>query len=959
MKLVHLFQLLLLGVAVFGRAIEEQIADTRVVTGDAEQLPYRFRYKVESQDSGDYKSQTESRDGDGVVTGMYRVLQPDVTYEGDCQQPGGSINTAAVISSDSTQQPSLKDVSAPIVNPLSSSSSSSAFLSRPVLSAVPGLINPLTTDVRDSTQEAFVSRPSSSQQQQIQTVSQNEDSTDAVTSSTPNEKMVIAPVLLATASAASLSSEKIPADIERLWQSLGEPSRPAQQTTADTGIVPTITSNGNSETVKAQAQPSEEIIVESKLPEGLSTLTKLPAFASNTQTVVDVNDVPVENTQEQSLPVVVQVPEIGPVVLTGKVQSSDTVPDSILSLFDSFEPTKRTIIKQYEEIDPLEAQPSEFSERILKDESVDSFVEAVESVPEESIHSNIESKTSETILPVVEVQSDEPIVAASAPEEALIDATVDNQETIESKSIPQTEETNADVDETAHEEEYSFKSDIDETIQPKNIETVESQVTDAHHQSDETINSEKERSFSTLTQSALGNVKNFTAPLTQLISSSVQNLTNPVTALLNSFNKNKSPTTVSPVTEATPVTAEPTVLPNPPAGKIETQEGEIQDIPSGKLIVTDHHNQEEAFTGGTDDGAVSDIPAVSQHTKQTILVSEDLPEVEAQRTLSTSEEEESLDLKKSIVGQNLESISIDVNDPTTRISQVVVEPVPSDEILQDSAEPNIEVSQDNTQVAVIDKKPTVSVGADPVPAVEAEGSTTDHLLVESSKVASLEETPNNQQETRAVVRETSSSNVPDILEIENVEESLKEVVPANENAELYQEVNADEPIAPETYVTIAEPVIYSHQLAAGPFYVSQPVAAISPHAYPMSVRQATARSIDSVAAARYGLRVQKFVPTYATLGNNAVPSLVYNQHRRQGHHYQKQQQPIQMHHYTTRFAPAAPIRSVKKQGEAYGMRYTSVQHQQQTPPTNSHHNVRPKAPKQPTWSPTFYSTYVY
>ena len=124
-------------------------------------------------------------------TGCVRVVHytadamgfhPTVTYEGDCQQPGGSINTAAVISSDSTQQPSLKDVSAPIVNPLSSSSSSSAFLSRPVLSAVPGLINPLTTDVRDSTQEAFVSRPSSSQQQQIQTVSQNEDSTDAVTS---------------------------------------------------------------------------------------------------------------------------------------------------------------------------------------------------------------------------------------------------------------------------------------------------------------------------------------------------------------------------------------------------------------------------------------------------------------------------------------------------------------------------------------------------------------------------------------------------------------------------------------------------------------------------------------------------------------------------------------------------------------------------------------------------------
>jgi hypothetical protein len=45
--------------------------------GDAEQLPYRFRYNVASQDSGDYKSQTESRDAAGVVTGMYRVLQPD------------------------------------------------------------------------------------------------------------------------------------------------------------------------------------------------------------------------------------------------------------------------------------------------------------------------------------------------------------------------------------------------------------------------------------------------------------------------------------------------------------------------------------------------------------------------------------------------------------------------------------------------------------------------------------------------------------------------------------------------------------------------------------------------------------------------------------------------------------------------------------------------------------------
>lgn len=857
-------------------------------------------------------------------------FHPTVTYEGDCQQQqqqtAGSINPAgpATSSSDSTlSSASLKDVSTAPINP--SAAVAAAFLSRPVLSAVPGLINPLTTttkDVQDSARETFIiPRPSQQQQQD---------------SSTPVGLQVGSPSapLTTDAAAATSLSQKIPANIDRLWQSLG----PA------TGVVPTTTSNGNSAAaapVKVpagqQQQQSEEIVVESLLPEGLSTPTRLmPVRLSlgNRQTLVDVSQV--ETTKQQSI--INELPEtVPPTVITGKVQTTDAVPESILSLLETFEPTKITNQNDYDVVaDPLDAQPTGFSERMLKDDDLS----AVESAPEESVQveETIESKTFvESDEPSdVPVQADE---TDKSPEE--------EEETIESKNIPQS-------DETAHEEEeYSLKSVVEEeTIQPKNA--------DAPTESE----SEKERSLSTLTQSALGNVKNFTAPLTQLISSSVQNLTNPVTALFNTFNKNKLTTTVAP---STVVTEEPTTTTTqsiPPAGKVET-DNQGKDIPSGKLIVTDVQNQEEeeAFPG-TDDGALpADIPPVSQHTKQTIL---DTPaaEDEVDRIIAEG------DLINPVIQQNLESISLEVNDPAAATA-VVVEPfgpsvVVADDIAQDSAEPTpIQVSDGipvDAPADVIIGETHVSV-ADPVPAA-AEG--------ESLKVAGLEETPGQQQVRADVLRETSSWNVQ-AVELENAVKESKEVEPTQGNAELVyqqQSVNADEggsSTLPETYassVIVAEPVpvIYSHQVATGPFFVHQPAAVVSPQTdyYPMSVRQGTSRSIDSVAATPYGLRVHKFVPTYGALVGNAPPTFVYNQHRRQGHY-----QPTA--YAATRFVhvpAAAPIR--KNHGQTYGMRYATVQQAtpvqllHQTPFKKLHHVVRPKAPKQqqPTWS-RLYSTHVY
>lgn len=871
-------------------------------------------------------------------------FHPTVTYEGDCQQQqqtAGSINPAGPatsFSSDSTlPSASLKDVSTVPINP--SAAAAAAFLSRPVLSAVPGLINPLTTtttDVQDSARETFIiPRPSQQQQQDSSTPVGLQ-----VGSASPS-----APVATDAAAATSLS-QKIPANIDRLWQSLG----PA------TGVVPATTSNGNSvaaapAAVKApagqqQQQSAEEIVVESLLPEGLSTPTRLmPVRLSlgNRQTLVDV--VQVETTKQQSI--INEVPEtVPPTVITGKVQTTDAVPDSILSLLETFEPTKITNQNDDDVVaDSLEAQPSGFSERMLKDESLDSSVDlsAVESAPEESsvqVEETIESKTF--------VESDEPSdVPVQADETAK---SPEEEETIESKNIPQS-------DETAHEEEeYSFKSVIkEETIQPKNVDDpTESE-------------SEKERSLSTLTQSALGNVKNFTAPLTQLISSSVQNLTNPVTALFNTFNKNKLTTTVAP---STVVTEEPTTTTQsiPPAGKVETDD-QGEDIPSGKLIVTDVQNQEEeeAFPG-TDDGALpADIPPVSQHTKQTIL---DTPAAEDEVEQIIPEG----DLINPVIQQNLESISLEVNDPAAATA-VVVEPFGSsvalaDDIAQDSAEPTpIQVSDGIPVDAPADVigETLVSV-SDPVPAA-AEG--------ESSKVAGLEETPGQQQVRADVLRETSSWNAQ-AVEFENSVKESKEVEPTQGNAELVyhqSSVNADEGSStlPETYassVIVAEPVpvIYSHQVATGPFFVHQPAAVVSPHTdyYPMSVRQGTARSIDSVAATPYGLRVHKFVPTYGALVGNAPPTFVYNQHRRQGHYQQSMQHYQPTTYAAARFvhvpAAAAPIR--KKHGQTYGMRYATVQQAtpvqlHQTPFKKLHHVVRPKAPKQqPTWS-RLYSTHVY
>lgn len=862
-------------------------------------------------------------------------FHPTVTYEGDCQQQqqqtAGSINPATSFSDSTLPSASLKDVSTAPINPSAAATAAAAFLSRPVLSAVPGLINPLTTtttDVQDSARETFIiPRPSQQQQDSSTPVGLQ------VGSASPS-----APVTTDAAAAATSLSQKIPADIDRLWQSLG----PAA------GVVPTTTSNnGNSAAAPAavkspagQQQQSEEIVVESLLPEGLSTPTRLmPVRLSlgNTQTLVDVAHV--ETTKQQSI--INEVPEtVPPSVITGKVQSSDAVPDSILSLLETFEPTKRTNQNDDDQVaDPLEAQPSGFSERILKDESLDSSVDlsAVESAPEESV------QVEETIESKSFVESDEPSAPVQADETAK---STEEEETIESKSIPQS-------DEIAHEEEeeeYSFKSVVEEeTIQPKNA--------DAPTESDE-----KERSLSTLTQSALGNVKNFTAPLTQLISSSVQNLTNPVTALLfNTFNKNKLTTTVAPSTVYSVVTEEPTTTQSiPPAGKVETDD-QGEDIPSGKLIkVTDaQQNQEEEAFPGTDDGALpADIPPVSQHTKQTILDTR-AAEEEAEPILSEG------DLINPVqIQQNFESISsLQVNDPAAATA-VVVEPVgPSvvvvaDDMPQDSVEPTpiIQVSDGIPVDAPADVGETIVSVADPVPAA-AEG--------ESSKVAGLEETPVQQQVGADVLRETSSWNVP-----VEVEES-KEVEPTQGNAELvYQQVNADEGSSsstlPETYASmiVAEPVpvIYSHQVATGPFFVRQPAAVVSPHTvYPMSVRQGTARSIDSVAATPYGLRVHKFVPTYG-----GRPTYVYNQHRRQGHY--QPQQPVQ-HYQPTAYAAArfvvpaaAPIK--KHHGQAYGMRYATVQQAtpvqlHQTPFKKLHHVVRPKAPKQPTWSSPLYSTHVY
>ncbi|XP_045031527.1 uncharacterized protein LOC116924355 [Daphnia magna] len=823
MKLVYLIQSLLFGVVVFGRAVEERIADpSDVVTDDAEQLPYRFRYNVANPISGDFKSQTEWRDGDGVVTGMYKVLQPDgcvrvvhytadamgfhptVTYEGDCKR-AGSINKADQAQSTHSAILSTEVIATPI-------RSSSAVLSSPAFNSV----------------AAFI--PSA------------EDRWTRWTG----------PVFGFTDSGSTV------AEIGR-------------RTCCNDFIA-----NGTKPPLKMLSKPpseSEEIKVESQLPEAVITAIQLSAAASKTPGDDDVQSAQPQSVTAASIAV--------PSVLAGEVEISNVVPDSIASLLQSFDPIKT--------LDPLVRQQSPFSERTLKTEPDSSVTSPAVQDPAtivDDVEVAVSSDGTET-----ELREPTPEVSAVPAEMA---------ETLQSESIPQPEDVKIDLDESA--DDFTLQTKGDETVQPsKTLDDSNAVV-----QSDER-QTEKERCFGTLAHSALANVQNLTAPLTQLISSSGHNLSNPVAVLLNTFNKNKltvAPSTVSTVTDATALTT--TVA---PARQID---GETEDAAAEKTIVTPHHNA-EAFAAA--DGVVSDLPAIAEDSQQTISEG---PSVEAEQV---SSKEESAELKPS-VDHHLESVSVDVND-----SAIVVESVPSTDFTRHSAEP---VSASDVPVA------SGTIVYDSVPAVGPEGD-----AFESFKLAGLENQPPEQ--VQADVQDAFSLYVP--IPTEN---EYAEADPAKENAESYYQ-NAETPVhlvAPESYASTVDPVpvIYS-QLQTAPFYVHQPTPNVSPHAYPAPVRQSTVRTVDSVAAMPYGLRVHAFVPNYGTVGK-APPAYVYNQHRRQGQHYRRQpylpQRPL---------VPAAPIRSSKK-GEAYGMRYAAVR----TSPMKSRYVVRLPAVKQPT---PFYSTYVY
>lgn len=851
MKLVYLIQQsLLFGVVVFGRAVEERIADpSDVVTDDAEQLPYRFRYNVANPISGDFKSQTEWRDGDGVVTGMYKVLQPDgcvrvvhytadamgfhptVTYEGDCKR-AGSINKADQAQSTHSAILSTEVIATPI-------RSSSAVLSSPAFNSVAAFIRPPKTGGQDGP----------GQYSALPIVA------------APSQKLVVVPV-------ATTSSPTEPSEIDRLWQTVG--AKPLGSEITTPGSVPALTSTENA--VKTAVE-SEEIKVESQLPEAVIAAIQLSAAASKTPGDDDVQSAQPQSAAAASIAV--------PSVLAGEVEISNVVPDSIASLLQSFDPIKT--------LDPLVRQQSPFSERTLKTEPDSSVTSPAVQDPAtivDDVEVAVSSDGTET-----ELREPTPEVSAVPAEMA---------ETVQSESIPQPEDVKIDLDESA--DDFTLQTKGDETVQPSKT----SNDSNAIVQSDEK-QTEKERCFGTLAHSALANVQNLTAPLTQLISSSGHNLSNPVAVLLNTFNKNKltvAPSTVSTVTDATALTT--TVA---PARQID---GETEDAAAEKTIVTPHHNA-EAFAAA--DGVVSDLPAIAEDSQQTISEG---PSVEAEQV---SSKEESAELKPS-VDHHLESVSVDVND-----SAIVVESVPSTDFTRHSAEP---VSASDVPVA------SGTIVYDSVPAVGPEGD-----AFESFKLAGLENQPPEQ--VQADVQDAFSLYVP--IPTEN---EYAEADPAKENAESYYQ-NAETPmhlVAPKSYASTVDPVpvIYS-QLQTAPFYVHQPTPNVSPHAYPAPVRQSTVRTVDSVAAMPYGLRVHAFVPNYGTVGK-APPAYVYNQHRRQGQHYRRQpylpQRPL---------VPAAPIRSSKK-GEAYGMRYAAVR----TSPMKSRYVVRLPAVKQPT---PFYSTYVY
>ncbi|XP_057366611.1 uncharacterized protein LOC130687460 isoform X2 [Daphnia carinata] len=833
MKLVHLIQSLLLGVVVLGRAIEEQTADTSVVTDDADQLPYRFRYNVANPISGDYKSQAESRDGDGVVTGLYKVLQPDadamgfhptVTYEGDCKR-AGSIKKAGQAQSPDAAILSAEAIATPI-------RPSSAVVSSPIFSSMPGYISPPKTGGH------VPARP-------------DEDLSSPIVAA-PSEKLV--PV------ATTLSPTPAPSEIDRLWQTLGaQPLR--SEITTTPGSVPALTSTENAVRIAVE---SEEIKGESQLPEALSTAIQLPAPVSKT---------PSDGVQSPAQQLAAGAPVAVPSALAGEVETSNVVPDSIVSLLQSFDPIQTVDTSAY--------QQSQFSERTLKTEP-DSSAAMSPAVEDPAILNDIEVKSDEieaelrdpTAVQVSAIQSDEAVPAEMA-------------ETAESKSIPQPEEeVKVDFDD----DDFTLQTKVDETLEPKTAA-----------QSDEKL-TEKERSFGTFAHSALANVQNLTAPLTHLISSSVQNLSNPVTGLLNKLNK-LAPTTVAPST-VSPVTTPTTSV--APAAKIDV---ETEDVAVEGITVTHDHNA-EAYA--PTDGVVPDLAAIAEDSQQ--LISE-RPSVE-----QVSSKEEGAE---QTVNHNLESISVDVNDPA-----VLVESVPSTDFTRLSAEPALTSASDvpiASETIVYDSLPTV-----------AEGD-----AFESFKLAGLEYQPTEQ--VQADVQDASSLYVRIPPEHEYAEAD-----PVKVNEKSYYQ-NAETTVhhaAPESYARLVDsvPVIYS-QLQTAPLYVHQQTLNVSPHAYPAPVRQSTARTVDSVAAMPYGARVHAFVPNYGTVGK-APPAYVYNQHRRQG------QWKRRLHYLPhRRLVPAAPIRSSKK-GEAYGMRYAAVP----ASPMKSRYAVRLPAVKQPT---PFYSTYVY
>ena len=699
-------------------------------------------------------------------------FHPTVTYEGDCQQSGSINPSAAEVKSDDSAI--LKDVSAPI-NP------SSALLSRPVHSAVPGLINPLfETDAHDSTfQEAFLPRPSQTS---------TDDSSAPVDA--PEEKFIVPLV-------ASIS--KMPANIATLWQNIGKPFRQETAAVVATGVVNSESSNAKSDAETHEShETSPEKIHEPNSNDPVDEV--VPVLVQTSDKIAETPAAAEENA----------VPEIVPT--SSVVATENTVPETILTLLESFNPDKKE-----EEVDPLQVEASEV--RVSRNE------------PDSSVPSVIESVKEESPVQAVAVES----------------------------------ESRTSEAETSPSQSGEPKENLDEEIERSN--------------------------FSGFAQSALDTVKNVTAPLTQLVQN-LQNLTKPVTDLFNGLKKPASlgvvPTTGLPVVPVeAPVTSES------PLGKIPATDGEAEQIPAER-IVTDHHDLDDQQPSS--DGTDPDIPAVPE-SHQTLDSASSL----AEHVMSKEESGigGSVVVESVPIVQNLESISVEINDPTAA-EVVVVEPsaVAAEE---ETAEPPVKVEHDDQHIpsSVIE---TVVSAADPVPAEPSFQSNPTGL--ESSVELS-------QPVEQVDVHETSSFVLP--IEADKTELAVEDTPTAAQSAQ---------------YANIVAPVIYSAPLEAGSFVVHQP---------DNTHRADYSRSV----AMPYGMRVHAFIPNYA------APAIVYSQQpRRRSHHLP-----------TARFAPAAPTANNKQQRNDYGTRYTTAV-RTNPPPTNSHYAVRPAAPKHATWSP-FYSTYVY